>query len=355
MATSVDAIPAQAQGPNSPDVRNGCARRPPWLILIVGYLCITGLFGTLGTVLQLPSEYNLLWSIRHYFFAEYDWKAPWAWADPSRYLWLQLTYVVSLAAGLLLWRYPTRFRRLAPTVAIVLLIGATLNCLALVGEFLTQGSLYPDWPTRMGLLLPWLDSFAVPIFGLWFVHRVETLRRPAITLAAGYLLLIGAPNLMSHIALLFSGYSFGYPQMLKYSDWPTISWSLLYVIEPLSRFVVVAAFLVCGIVLLKRPARIVAVAWVCLAAMFVQPLVAVLQLVAGYVDMTGLWHGLSFFAAYACPMAMGLFGLTVAYRLRRRWRNELPGCRVCGYNLTGNVSGICPECGTPCDSEADDT
>lgn len=23
------------------------------------------------------------------------------------------------------------------------------------------------------------------------------------------------------------------------------------------------------------------------------------------------------------------------------------GCCVCGYNLTGNVSGVCPECGTP--------
>lgn len=23
-------------------------------------------------------------------------------------------------------------------------------------------------------------------------------------------------------------------------------------------------------------------------------------------------------------------------------------CRKCGYNLTGNVSGICPECGTAC-------
>jgi hypothetical protein len=26
-----------------------------------------------------------------------------------------------------------------------------------------------------------------------------------------------------------------------------------------------------------------------------------------------------------------------------------PGhCRHCGYNLTGNISGVCPECGTPC-------
>jgi hypothetical protein len=29
---------------------------------------------------------------------------------------------------------------------------------------------------------------------------------------------------------------------------------------------------------------------------------------------------------------------------RRRLRGT---CGVCGYNLTGNVSGTCPECGTP--------
>jgi hypothetical protein len=27
-------------------------------------------------------------------------------------------------------------------------------------------------------------------------------------------------------------------------------------------------------------------------------------------------------------------------------------CQTCGYNLTGNVSGICPECGTPIAGEA---
>ena len=32
----------------------------------------------------------------------------------------------------------------------------------------------------------------------------------------------------------------------------------------------------------------------------------------------------------------------VAPRLRR-WRRGV--CRACGYNLMGNVSGICPECG----------
>ena len=34
-------------------------------------------------------------------------------------------------------------------------------------------------------------------------------------------------------------------------------------------------------------------------------------------------------------------------RLRRRRRRKKGLCIQCGYNLTGNVSGVCPECGTP--------
>ena len=39
---------------------------------------------------------------------------------------------------------------------------------------------------------------------------------------------------------------------------------------------------------------------------------------------------------------------------RRAPRRERRGlCRHCGYNLTGNVSGICPECGTPMQTDAE--
>lgn len=34
------------------------------------------------------------------------------------------------------------------------------------------------------------------------------------------------------------------------------------------------------------------------------------------------------------------------YRLDRRRLTRPGNCQSCGYNLTGNVSGICPECGT---------
>ena len=40
--------------------------------------------------------------------------------------------------------------------------------------------------------------------------------------------------------------------------------------------------------------------------------------------------------------------LSVAALARALGRRKCPGCcHKCGYDLTGNVSGICPECGTP--------
>jgi hypothetical protein len=37
----------------------------------------------------------------------------------------------------------------------------------------------------------------------------------------------------------------------------------------------------------------------------------------------------------------------LAWRKRRRKLRAKETCLTCGYNLTGNVSGTCPECGTP--------
>jgi hypothetical protein len=51
-----------------------------------------------------------------------------------------------------------------------------------------------------------------------------------------------------------------------------------------------------------------------------------------------LWGPLVLFMIYPC-MAM----ISGPYRRYRRRRGGL--CIRCGYNLTGNVSGVCPECG----------
>ena len=50
---------------------------------------------------------------------------------------------------------------------------------------------------------------------------------------------------------------------------------------------------------------------------------------------------------------IGLFALLPLWALRSiRLRGLKNHCRSCGYNLTGNTSGICPECGTAVAGEA---
>ena len=50
------------------------------------------------------------------------------------------------------------------------------------------------------------------------------------------------------------------------------------------------------------------------------------------------------------------FALVAALIAILCWHHFPPGhCQKCGYNLTGNVSGICPECGEPCEPDASAT
>lgn len=53
-----------------------------------------------------------------------------------------------------------------------------------------------------------------------------------------------------------------------------------------------------------------------------------------------------FWAIAAATAALPLAWTTARLRSRAR-RHPYGLCRNCGYDLTGNVSGICPECGTP--------
>lgn len=57
------------------------------------------------------------------------------------------------------------------------------------------------------------------------------------------------------------------------------------------------------------------------------------------------------------PVLIGGLWTAVAYR---HWRHPRypppPGCcKKCRYDLTGNISGICPECGTPVASQEQGT
>ena len=73
-------------------------------------------------------------------------------------------------------------------------------------------------------------------------------------------------------------------------------------------------------------------------------------------DRFGAWPewGTDFFGTDYCEVPIWMLSVlltlpfaTVGYRWWRRRHRMLAGhCATCGYNLTGNVTGRCPECGT---------
>src|SRR5262245_40377085 len=48
-------------------------------------------------------------------------------------------------------------------------------------------------------------------------------------------------------------------------------------------------------------------------------------------------------------VAVALVATALLWLWPTRWRRGPGTCRECGYNLTGNVAGRCPECGTACE------
>jgi hypothetical protein len=61
---------------------------------------------------------------------------------------------------------------------------------------------------------------------------------------------------------------------------------------------------------------------------------------APYYEMDGMIAWLELFVA----VVVGGVGVLILLFCGDRVL-ESPACTSCGYNLTGNVSGICPECG----------
>ncbi len=100
-------------------------------------------------------------------------------------------------------------------------------------------------------------------------------------------------------------------------------------------------------------AMLLRISWptVC-AAMRLPPTVRELLKWAGNL----VWIGLAWSASYidynlaiavSTVMLPSVLLVFADSRSQRRLRaDKTPHCRLCNYNLTGNVSGICPECGT---------
>ena len=65
----------------------------------------------------------------------------------------------------------------------------------------------------------------------------------------------------------------------------------------------------------------------------------------GYLLSPGI-HRLIIAMAATVAVGTAVARVLMINMVRSRLRRELPGyCNGCGYDLTGNESGVCPECG----------
>jgi len=91
-----------------------------------------------------------------------------------------------------------------------------------------------------------------------------------------------------------------------------------------------ALAIVCGIS--------VAILCYCVGGLFLLPAVNIFKFEQRGFDKIG------------CFLVPSLIGFLIAYALYRAGRPEaidVNHCKNCGYDLTGNRSGCCPECGYP--------
>ena len=117
--------------------------------------------------------------------------------------------------------------------------------------------------------------------------------------------------------------------------------------QSVALFLVALVLAVGGVSLLRQPERLVTVSLVVLAATLVEPVLCAIIQVTGQMNLRlGALVTASFFCEKARAPAMGLVLVILAYRLRSGRDEGYTACYNCGYDLTGNVSGVCPECGT---------
>lgn len=82
-----------------------------------------------------------------------------------------------------------------------------------------------------------------------------------------------------------------------------------------------------------------------LALTIVTPILLAAAVMLFRLSTTETWAGLAAFAGFMAMWCIGGFR-ALYYFSPARPKQPALCCGQCGYNLTGNVSGVCPECGT---------
>jgi hypothetical protein len=311
---------------------------PPWVALIVGFLFLDGLFGGIALLLTFPWRSRFPYTLPPFSFVRwYAYEESWLYLGYYvRSLLHWVTPFLEMVIAWKIWRAPGRTQQLVCIVGAALALGAALNAL-LPSHYVNRGYAWPLGRTIVGLA-----DFTLAVFAIWFVRRFTRLSRPEVTLLSVFLVLMGIGLLGTAIGRMYhEGFWTLFSHPITYRPWTyvTVQRSIMEVLSS-------SLLIIGGLLLMRRrnPVR-----------------AAAMLMVVTSVSILGMWlyrvaswgqilSDLVYYWTQLCPfvgrvvIAMALVGFA-----RRYVDPFIEGgllCRTCRYNLTGNISGVCPECGT---------
>jgi hypothetical protein len=312
--------------------------RPLWLALLGGFLIVHGSVVVLSMLLRDGSLARLL------SFALRVLEGPgnvgfnaWFWSYAGH--WSQLVTIAVLATGVHIIRCRSVRLRVAIPIAVALLVAGVLPALAAV----LSGTSWMTWPSKVMTGSWYIPPIFLPLFALWFVRHAASIQRPAVTLIVGYLVTVGGAG-----TIAFACYYLAIRDQTVSMLSPPGGWtrsdvsSMTYLLLPV-------VLLAGGLFLWIRPKRIVAVATILAVAALIRSSAEFHSLTEIFARSNFVFSVLAKTSIYLRealhPLILALYLLWFAIRFRHRFGQHAIGCRQCGYDLTGNVSGICPECG----------
>ena len=316
--------------------------RPPWLVLLSGYLFIEGVFATCSFFLRIRNLDDLLYllppfSFMHWYAYEFAWG--WVLALGSFLHWTIPILKVMVACAI--WHAPARTKRLVVIVASAVALEAGIRALALPG----YAQVYV---TPIAFRLMHLPRLALAVFVTWFVLRIERRERPEATLILAFLLLTSVGGFAGTIATVIEeGFRMPLGLIRRYGLWS-------FVLENwwIDQFIWSSLILTAGLLLLRTFPRVKTVAALVVFANVMSLTVWVSRISTGmFGPFGGSWPT---HTSLVLPI-VGHVGIAVCLA-RFLWRHpqlfvtDEPLCRICRYNLTGNITGVCPECGTKIES-----
>jgi hypothetical protein len=322
--------------------------RPRWVTLIMAYFLIVGAAGTVRAVVNMLFGPVSAFPFGDDFLVGYAYGGRLWWAWPAFERWSSWSPLLVFGCGLSLWRRPARVRHVVVLVAVVLLFE-----LAFFGLNELYQAVYWRfaWKERTAQAVVVVARCIVPLGFVWLVRRRSILRNPERVLLAWCLVVIGSLGIV-RCALKANYDIIEIVEVTPFVAQQLGGWSLalLNAFASLSEWFILLCDVVviaCGVFVARYPAgrrvsRLLLAGGLALLALPAVDVIAYYSIYGSGVAVVLLLRTMAtVLPDAAVVVAIGVF----------LWRCPLAdgaphrACAQCGYNLTGNVTGICPECG----------